>query len=252
METTSPAHHCHKQLLQCSPESSWDFVLIGGPEFSTQLRVFSFQTPRIVPGNGWNSSPFPSMTHQDKNGLYPPTIGEVTDTTIMNSYIPLFGPSPDHHPNILPVRRDAMVDRTLRDLFPYVLIPTHPNLRTVLVHQHPSRCSTGGVPMQLCTMSQKTNQAAWTHNEGEHLPEGSRHESKKETVLSMTQFLYVSFVQRQGLRGTVKISHKPKKGDGFCVEFTWPQGRRYIYRRHLREEHPGVVSPTQIACGGVN
>ncbi|KAH9010192.1 hypothetical protein EDB85DRAFT_1307126 [Lactarius pseudohatsudake] len=209
------------------------------------------------------------------------------------------------------VQLDAMVDRTLRDLFPRfdtdssqsldlpltddqmttelwattdivansgdhersmteeTQIPMMPFGAKSFLQEDRScsptsfTCSTGGA-MKLRTMSQKTNQAAWTHNEGEHLPEvtfptppsqwfrpqdrGMRVKKKQYQCSSC----YVSFVQRQGLTRHSKDKHKPKKRCGFCVEFTWPQGRRYIYRRHLREEHPGVVSPTQIACGGVN
>ncbi|KAH9170763.1 hypothetical protein EDB89DRAFT_1907457 [Lactarius sanguifluus] len=198
------------------------------------------------------NSPFPSMTHQDKNGLYPPTVGK-TDTT-MNSYIPLLGPSPDHYPtssqsdetiqtsadkahqqpivalrslqDAFPGRQtranvpnghfvqlDAMVDRTLRDLSPRfdtdspqsfdqmttelrattdivansdghersmteeTQVPMHavwcqvvstrgPSFFTNILHVLDRRCHEA-----LYNVS-KTNQAAWTHNEGEHLPEG--------------------------------------------------------------------------------
>ncbi|KAH9069427.1 hypothetical protein EDB83DRAFT_477377 [Lactarius deliciosus] len=141
--------------LQCSPGSPWDFILIGDPEFYTQLRGILVPDTGIVPGNGWNGPPFPSMRHQDEIVLYPPTVGE-TDTTI-NSYNPLLEPIPDHYPTFSPsdktsvdnayqqpimdlcslqdifpgpqmridvpndhiaVQLDAMADRTLRDLFP--------------------------------------------------------------------------------------------------------------------------------------
>ena len=52
----------------------------------------------------------------------------------------------------------------------------------------------------------------------------------------------VRFVQRQGLTRHRKDTHLPKKRCAFCVDFTWPQGRRYIYQKHLQEEHPGSLS----------
>ncbi|KAN0141091.1 hypothetical protein V8E53_000847 [Lactarius tabidus] len=63
----------------------------------------------------------------------------------------------------------------------------------------------------------------------------------------------VSFSQSQGLTRHNKDKHEPKKRCDFCEEFTWPRGRRYVYRRHLLEVHPDeVVSPsmreTLIAC----
>lgn len=53
----------------------------------------------------------------------------------------------------------------------------------------------------------------------------------------------VIFSQRQGLTRHNKDKHEPKKRCDFC-EFTWPRGRRYVYRGHLQEEHPDAVSPS--------
>ncbi|KAH8995878.1 hypothetical protein EDB86DRAFT_1070649 [Lactarius hatsudake] len=352
--------------LQCSPGYPWDFITVGDPGVSTQLRGILVPDTSIVPENGWNGPPFPSMKHQDENGLYHPTVGK-TDTTI-NTYNPLLGPSPDHYPTLSPsdevhttcvlrilsnlvtlpglgyqisvdnthqqpimnlcslqdvfsgpqtrvdvpndhfaVQLDAMADRTLRDLFPrfdtnssQTYLPlTDDQMMTELWaatdivanlgdHERSKTqismmpfgaksllpgdrscsptsftCSTGS-SMRLRTMSQETNQAAWTHNEGEHLSEASSPEPPSQLFRPQDRGMrvkkkqyqcdscYVSFVQRQGLTRHSKDKHKPKKRCGFCVDFTWPQGRRYIYRRHLREEHPGVVSPTPIACRGVD
>ena len=58
------------------------------------------------------------------------------------------------------------------------------------------------------------------------------------------RFCRVTFAQRQGLTRHSKDRHSPKNRCDFCVEFTWSQGRRYIYRKHLQEEHPGFVSPS--------
>ena len=55
---------------------------------------------------------------------------------------------------------------------------------------------------------------------------------------------YISFSQRQGLTRHTKDKHLPKKRCSLCVEFTWPQGRLYLYRRHIQEEHPGFSLPS--------
>src|SRR6266702_2405623 len=60
--------------VQCFPKSSWDLVLIEGLGSSTQLRGLPVSDTGIS-GNGWNSSPFLSMTQQHGNGFYPPTVG---------------------------------------------------------------------------------------------------------------------------------------------------------------------------------
>ncbi|KAI9443702.1 hypothetical protein BJY52DRAFT_1317056 [Lactarius psammicola] len=54
----------------------------------------------------------------------------------------------------------------------------------------------------------------------------------------------VGFAQRQGLTRHKKDKHKNKIRCEFCPEFTWPQGRRYVYHKHLQKKHPGVVSPS--------
>ncbi len=61
----------------------------------------------------------------------------------------------------------------------------------------------------------------------------------------------VSFSQRQGLTRHNKDKHEPKERCSFCVEFTWSQGRRYVYRKHLREEHPDVVMPSVSATPAI-
>ncbi|KAI9436351.1 hypothetical protein H4582DRAFT_469911 [Lactarius indigo] len=319
--------------LQCSPGSSWDPVLTRGLGFSTQLRGLLVPGTGIVPGNGWNSSPVPSMAHRDENEFHPPTM----DTTVNSR--PLLGNSLDHYPTHSPsdetsvdnvhqwpivslcsfrdvfpgpqtpvdvpdeqfaVQSDPMADRTLRAHFPrfdtdsprsydqmttelWVItdivanssdhercttesqIPMIP-FGAALLQPEDRSCSptsfthsTGGA-MRLRVMSQEINQASGTYNEGDHLPKVTS--SPTPLLRSFTPrdqrmgvkdkryqcgSCYVRFVQRQGLTRHSKDKHKPKKRCGFCAEFTWPQGRRYIYRRHLREEHPGVVSPTPIA-----
>jgi hypothetical protein len=55
-------------------------------------------------------------------------------------------------------------------------------------------------------------------------------------------FCRVSFAQPQGLRRHSKDIHSPKKRCEVCVKFTWSQGRSYVYRKHLEDEHPGFVS----------
>lgn len=56
----------------------------------------------------------------------------------------------------------------------------------------------------------------------------------------------LNFAQRQGFKWHNKDKHELKRGCSFCAQFTcqWSQGRRYVYRRHLPEEHPGVVLPS--------
>lgn len=57
----------------------------------------------------------------------------------------------------------------------------------------------------------------------------------------------LSFSQRQGLTRHNKDTHLPKKRCAFCTNFAWSQGRRYIYRKHLEEEHPDFVLPSARA-----
>ena len=57
-------------------------------------------------------------------------------------------------------------------------------------------------------------------------------------------FCSLSFSQRQGLTRHSKDKHSPRIQCEFCEKFTWSQGRLYLYRYHLEEEHPGIVSPS--------
>lgn len=123
-------------------------------------------------------------------------------------------------------------------------------------------CSTSGDKV-LNAIPQEANKSSQRHSQGEPLVD-------LDLVLSSTislsqlfttqdrstgleemaekpyqcRFCRVSFAQRQGLTRHSKDMHSPKNRCDFCVKFTWPQGRRYVYRKHLQEEHPGFVSPS--------
>jgi hypothetical protein len=113
--------------VQCSPESSWDLVLIRGLEFSTQLRGLLVPDADMF-GNSWNSSPFLSMTQQHANGFYPPTVDQVSllftwvyrrsrrpqVDTIMNIYDPLLGHPPTHHLTLSPSDEVRITTRVFR------------------------------------------------------------------------------------------------------------------------------------------
>ncbi|KAI9443696.1 hypothetical protein BJY52DRAFT_1420864 [Lactarius psammicola] len=123
-------------------------------------------------------------------------------------------------------------------------------------------CSTSSAT-RVRMVPQEANQVLQTYNEGEYLanldlvasapaplpkiciPEdrgmGVRKKAKKRYQCG---FCCASFSQRQGLTRHSKDKHGPKERCSFCVEFTWSKGRRYVYRRHLQEEHPEVVSPS--------
>ena len=62
--------------VQCSPESSWDLVLIGGQVFSAQ--PWGLVPDAYISGNNWNNSQFLSTSQQYANGFYAPTIGQVS------------------------------------------------------------------------------------------------------------------------------------------------------------------------------
>ncbi|KAN0141093.1 hypothetical protein V8E53_000849 [Lactarius tabidus] len=112
-------------------------------------------------------------------------------------------------------------------------------------------CSTRGATMLNAT-PQEANEASQRHSEGEHLggldqalyTTPNRTTGVEEMVEKPYQchFCRVSFSQRQGLTRHSKDKHSPKNRCGFCVKFTWSKGRRYVYRKHLQEEHPGFES----------
>ncbi|KAF8265614.1 hypothetical protein EI94DRAFT_1735274 [Lactarius quietus] len=107
---------------------------------------------------------------------------------------------------------------------------------------------------RLHTMPQEANQASHTHNEGKHLASPTAPRSRlwapKDRGMTCVinkkpyqcSFCCAGFSQRQGLTRHRKDKHSPKKRCDFCMEFTWPKGRHYIYQRHLQEKHPGVLS----------
>ncbi|KAI0290647.1 hypothetical protein B0F90DRAFT_1784108 [Multifurca ochricompacta] len=45
------------------------------------------------------------------------------------------------------------------------------------------------------------------------------------------------YKQKQGLNRHKRDKHKPKKRCDLCLDFTWPEGRRYMYKDHVREKH---------------
>ncbi|KAI0290648.1 hypothetical protein B0F90DRAFT_1920960 [Multifurca ochricompacta] len=45
------------------------------------------------------------------------------------------------------------------------------------------------------------------------------------------------YEQQQGLNRHKRDKHKPKKRCDLCPDFMWPEGRRYIYKKHVREKH---------------
>ncbi|KAI9443700.1 hypothetical protein BJY52DRAFT_1317031 [Lactarius psammicola] len=94
---------------------------------------------------------------------------------------------------------------------------------------------------RLRTIPQEANRASQTLKKDEHLASAPGQMANK---LYQCSSCCVIFAQRQGLTRHSKDKHEPKERCSFCVEFTWSQGRRYIYQRHLQEEHPDVVSPS--------
>ena len=53
----------------------------------------------------------------------------------------------------------------------------------------------------------------------------------------------MGFSQRQGLNRHIRDIHGPANVCQHCHTFTWSSGRQYLYRTHLRKEHPEVVYP---------
>ncbi|KAN0141076.1 hypothetical protein V8E53_000832 [Lactarius tabidus] len=118
-----------------------------------------------------------------------------------------------------------------------------------------SKCSIS-VATRGPSILQEENQAPQTHGEGEHLesplqpysPRDRGTSGEKMTMeVPQCSSCCVRFSQRQGLLRHNKDKHEAKKRCDFCEEFTWPRGRRYVYRRHLQEVHPGNISPSMRA-----
>ena len=141
-------------------------------------------------------------------------------------------------------------------------------------------CSASGATTRLNTMPRERSEASGRDSQGGHLGARSspyfsvhsqnsiekavdldrlvasspsqlfRGQDKSTRVEEMTEKPYqcnccgLSFAQRQGLTRHAKDTHLPKKRCAFCNNFAWPQGRRYIYRQHLQEEHPGFELPS--------
>ena len=54
------------------------------------------------------------------------------------------------------------------------------------------------------------------------------------------------FSQLQVLSRHIKDKHKDKESCLYCSSFKWSQGRPYIYRNHLRVQHPQFPSPKHL------
>ncbi|KAF8268185.1 hypothetical protein EI94DRAFT_1204762 [Lactarius quietus] len=122
----------------------------------------------------------------------------------------------------------------------------------------PDKCSytsSSSGAMSLHTMPEEANRASQPLSEGEQLvasatkppsqscePEDGGTTAKKLYQCS-SESCSARFSQRQGLMRHSKDKHSPKKRCDFCMEFTWSEGRRYVYQRHVQRKHPGVESP---------
>ena len=51
------------------------------------------------------------------------------------------------------------------------------------------------------------------------------------------------FSKSQALGRHVKDMHKVKIPCIHCASFAWPRGRRYLYQRHLKMQHPQIIPP---------
>ncbi|KAH8976774.1 hypothetical protein EDB92DRAFT_1108538 [Lactarius akahatsu] len=229
--------------VRCHPESSRGLVFAGVPGFSTQLwgLLVPDATGISTGSDRWNNSPFLSTTQQHGNGLYPPIVGQAD--TMCN---PLLG---NHHTTLFQSDGPEMTNDCLA--FTDIIADSndHEHLMT-LAEEALSMTPFGAMPQE----------ALRTHNEGNHLvisapePPSQLCTQRGTEVENTTKKLYecsfcnLKFAQRQGLKRHKKDKHEPKQGCSFCAQFTWSQGRRYVYRRHLQEEHPGVVLPSLDAA----
>ncbi|KAH8976776.1 hypothetical protein EDB92DRAFT_1108641 [Lactarius akahatsu] len=106
------------------------------------------------------------------------------------------------------------------------------------------------------TKLQDANRTPPIYNEGEHQEPPLKLRAPQDQGMGIGKVAkgqyrcsscWVIFAQRQGLTRHWKDKHEPKNRCEFCKEFTWSQGRRYIYQRHLQEGHPNVVLPSVSA-----
>ncbi|KAI9436335.1 hypothetical protein H4582DRAFT_1966094 [Lactarius indigo] len=231
--------------VRCLPKSSSNPVFAGDPGLYAQLRglLVPDVTEISTGSDSWNISPFLSTMQQLGNGLYPPIVGQEDRV-----YDPLLEHSLDHHATLSQSVWPEMTDdcRAFTD----IIANSNYHERFMTLEEELSITPFGAVPQE----------AIHTHSEGDHLVvSGSETLSQLRTqrgvkVENTTKKPYkcnscsLSFTQRQGLKRHSQDKHEPKQGCSFCAQFTWSQGRRYVYRKHLQEEHPGVVSPSLDAA----
>ncbi|KAH9031445.1 hypothetical protein EDB83DRAFT_2652476 [Lactarius deliciosus] len=244
--------------VQCPPESSRGLVFAGDPGFSTQLwgPLVPEATESSAGSDSWNNSPFLSPTQQHENGLYyPPIVGQVD--TMCN---PLLG---NHHTTLLqsdgPEGNSFLTnDQMTNDCLAFTDIIADSN-------DHEHLMTLAEEALWMMPFGAMPQEALRTHNEGNHLADLDLGISASEPPSQLctqrgtkaentTKKLYecssckLKFAQRQGLKRHNKDKHEPKQGCSFCAQFTWSQGRRYVYRRHLQKEHPDVVLPSLNAA----
>ncbi|KAI9454318.1 hypothetical protein BJY52DRAFT_1285172, partial [Lactarius psammicola] len=161
---------------------------------------------------------------------------------------------------------DHLRSMTQETKIPVMLFGGRPFLDDSSCSPTPFKCSTSD-DTRLHTMPQEANQVLRTYNEGKHLvpldqvasapvpdsklcappDRGARVEKMIKKKPYQCGYCCIGFAQRQGLTRHKKDKHKNKIWCEFCAEFAWPQGRRYVYHKHLQKKHPGVVSPSVSA-----